>query len=294
MPIHLLRFLYRWSAQRHLICAFSIVAAGCTSFVPQCSVGQVVLAQDKGATDQDTKSPAFEVASIRPSNPEVSADAGVRVSPGRFTATRISVNGLISYAYNITIYNVSGGPEWADSQEFNVDARFDDPHPAGPSSPSSMSEDEQCKRMVQSLLVDRFRLRVRLDIKVESIYTLVIGKGGSSLIPASTTRSGTENANPATAESPSITFMQGQWVAKRQTMADLASLLSGQPGIGRIVIDETGLKGAYDFVLKWSPLPDNGGPNAFAAIAKLGLKLELQKRPLDAIVIEHVEKPTEN
>jgi uncharacterized protein (TIGR03435 family) len=77
-------------------------------------------------------------------------------------------------------------------------------------------------------------------------------------------------------------------------MSDLAELLSGQSGIGRIVVDETGLKGAFDFVLKWSPLSDSGGPTAFAALAKLGLKLELQKRPLNAIVIEHVEKPTEN
>ena len=269
------------------------VAIVCIAFASQCALVRTLLAQDQTYTARETKSQTFEVASIRPSNPDVSISAGVSISPGRFTARRVSVNGLISYAYNVTIYSVSGGPDWADSQEFNVDAGFD-PSLETPNTPSFRRGDENCKRMVRSLLADRFQLRVRHETKVESIYTLVVGNGGSKLVPAPPTPFDSENANSSKTEPSSITFMQGQWVAKRQTMADLAEMLSGQPGISRIVVDETGLKGVYDFVLRWDPLPDSGGPTAFAALGKLGLKLELQKRPLDAIVIEHLEKPTEN
>ena len=244
-------------------------------------------AQPQSATD--SKSPAFEVASIRPSNPDVRAVAGISVSPGRFTATRMSVNGLISYAYSVTIYDVLGGPDWTDSQEFNIEAKAEDPGLAY-SAPTKPAEDE-CRLMVQSLLAERFKLHVSHGTRVESVYALVKGKTIPGLVPASP-------PDPAPDGSPasqwSINFVHGQWIAKRQTMGSLADLLTGQPGIGRIVLDETGLKGAYDFTLDWSPIQDSGGPTVFAALAKLGLKLELKKHFSETIVIDHVEKPTEN
>jgi len=234
------------------------------------------------------RSPSFEVASIRPSNPASRENPSIQISPGRFDALSTSLNGLISYAYGVTIYGVSGGPDWADSQAFDLSARIES------ADICNSGQQDQCRLMVQSLLADRFKLSVRHAPKLEAVYILSVSRNGPKLSMTTPEVSTPADDSHQASRMPSIVFQQDQWVAKKAAMADLADLLSGQPGISRLVLDETGLSGSYDFVLDWNPVASEPRPTIFKALAKLGLVLKLQQRPLDFVIIEHVEKPSEN
>ena len=182
--------------------------------------------------------------------------------------------------------------------------------------------------MLQSLLADRFHLKVHIETRELPVYALVVARGGSKL-KASTPEPATppdQDAPPSPPGGPddaphsppkgsmfvrmSSTGVQAN--ATDSTVESLATMLTNQPDIGgRQVIDKTGLTGKYDWTLKWTPTVgmamrgmDNGAketsgepdaPGLFTALEEqLGLKLEPQKAPVEVVVIDHVEPPTAN
>jgi bla regulator protein blaR1 len=234
----------------------------------------------------------FEVASIK-RNAGNDKRRMFQVQPGgRLNATGFTVKMLIAQAYNVQEFQISGGPGWIASDPFDIVAKAED---GGPDRLSM----EQLRPMLQALLEERFQLKIRREAKEMPVYSLVVGKNGPKL-EASTSERG-----------PMVRMGRGQLIGTKAPMSQLAGTLSRM--VGRPIIDKTGLKGEYDFKLEWTPEPgqgdapfemkpkealppvDSNGPSLFTAIQEqLGLRLESQKAPGEVIVIDRVEKPSEN
>ena len=207
--------------------------------------------------------PAFEVASVKPANPTDGAIS--RRNYGEFMG---NLHFLISAAYGVDDYRITGGPKWLDADKFSVNYK-----PVGP----------QAALMLRTLLADRFKLAVHMETKELPIYSLVVAKTGPKMEKA---------------DKPVSTGSGAGKFSGTMEMSTLVSYLSSI--VGRGVVDNTGLKGAYTFTLKWTPddRPASGSdspPSLPTAIQEqLGLKLESKKGSVDILVIDHAEKPSEN
>ena len=233
---------------------------------------------------------SFEVASIKPSQP-ASLDrpmGGFRTSGGgRLNTLNTSLRMLIEFAYDVKDFQISGGPGWAGSEFYDIAAKADGnaTHP-------------QLRLMVQALLKDRFKLRLRHQTRDAPIYELVVAKGGPKM------------KEDTSSPQQRIAFTEpGKLIARRASLAELAGMLNRPTG--RTVVDKTGLPGTYSFELVWTPAvggggllgpprqdvapPDSSGPSLFTALQEqLGLRLQSAKGPVESLVIEAAEKPTEN
>lgn len=147
--------------------------------------------------------------------------------------------------------------------------------------------------MLQALLADRFKLQVAHDAKVVPVYDLEILKNAPKL----------QTSNPQISVGPSFIVRRGELVSTQHSIASLVGFLAGQ--LRRPVRDQTGLKGKYDFTLKWDPSENSAGPlqnsmdspapSIFTAIQEqLGLRLVSTKGPVDFVIIDHIERPSEN
>jgi uncharacterized protein (TIGR03435 family) len=238
--------------------------------------------------------PAFEVVSIHRSPPDL-LRFGFNLSPaGRFAATGMTVNGLVSFAYDAEYGTLSGGPGWAESEHFDINAKVEDSLVEARNKLPDKERTDQLRLLIQSLLEDRFQLTIRHERKEIPIYVLVIAKNGPKLTPAPPPPD-TEDSGSKTPKGMMLRLTGDGWVVKNITMSAWATQLSGQSEVDRMVVDETGLKGEYDFDLKWSGSRDGSGPALTTALEEqIGLKLEPRKKMVDTIVIGHVERPSEN
>jgi uncharacterized protein (TIGR03435 family) len=237
-----------------------------------------------------TPRPAFDVVSIKPSNP-INDRQQISISAGALTATA-SLRSLIVQAYGIHDYQLLGAPGWLDSARFDIVAKssdIEDPNKLSPTAQQAYIE-RQGQRL-QSLLEDRFQLKVHSGTKVMPAYALVIAKGGPKL----------HKADPA--ELPILSTQRpGRLRCGGASMAAFAAELTDD-GVDRQIFDKTGLAGTYDFTLEWTPdeapgagAPSNdSGPSIFTAVQEqLGLKLIPTKGPVPVLVIDHAEMPSEN
>jgi uncharacterized protein (TIGR03435 family) len=226
--------------------------------------------------------PAFEVASIKPVAPGSDGGSWI-VDHGRFIAQTGWVRAVIAWAYNVLPpVKVHGAPTWIDTDPYHFEAKAEDPN-AGP---------DQIRAMMQTLLVDRFKLMVHRETQEEQVYTLVVGKNGSKMQEAKEgQRSHMEYPGP------------GQLVCTACPLVTLtAAVLSSILGIP--VLDNTGLKGFYNFSLEFADprwgskdLPSElaSRPDIFSAVQEqLGLKLEAKKGPVEILLVDHIEKPSAN
>lgn len=241
--------------------------------------------------------PAFEVASVKLSKTGIRGGS-MEFSQGgeRFTMTNMPLGALILVAYNITVRQLSGPAEFI-SEKYDIAAKAE--HPVSPN---------EMLRMLQSLLADRFKLVLRRESNEVPIYALTIAKGGSKLRWSSAPES--EGAAPRIpARAGGAEPGNGHLIFKNESMADFAWALTRMAHIGdRVVVDDTGLKGKYDFELTFVPdvtpraggagrelaiLPD--GPSIFSALQEqLGLKLESKKASVEFLIIDHIERPSGN
>jgi len=250
----------------------------------------------------------FEVASVRPSGPG-GGQKGIRpYGGGRVTIIGLTVRELVRAAYGdqtiLMANQVTGGPSWVDSDSFDIIGL------AGRSSaPGGVLPHQRMLALLRSLLQDRFRLVTHTETRELPIYALVLdradGRLGPKLRPASTgcTPLG---GNPS-AGAPWCGFNNGpsRLSGLSVTMDLLAGVLAQQPDVGRIVRNRTGLAGAFDADAEFARLvPGNpatttagvpDGPSLFTALREqLGVRLESERGPVDVVVIDRVEKPTEN
>ncbi|MGA3096205.1 MAG: TIGR03435 family protein [Bryobacteraceae bacterium] len=242
--------------------------------------------------------PAFEVATIKPSDP---------ARPGKVFTVRdqdvmtvnTTLNDLITTAYDLHARQITGGPSWLDSDKYDLTGR-----PDVPGQPSVA----QIKIMLQKLIADRFQLKFHREKKDLSVYAIGVAKGGAKISKSQADPNGL----------PGLFFGGGgpgggmSFNVRNATMAEVASTLQGAV-LDRPVVDRTGLAERYDFIVKFtpdagqmagfgqaggpSPAADNpdAPPDLFAAFQQqLGLKIETSKATVDVLVIDKVEKPSAN
>ncbi len=211
---------------------------------------------------------------------------GMRMDPGRFIVTNTPLRILIRNAYRVPLYTITGGPGWMDSARYDIEAKVE-----------GEFNGEATLPLLRALLEERFQLKVHRETKEGPVYFLTVAKGGSKL-PASNCVSektcgtvsssktamnllGVKIDDPNSASVPGFTFY-------------LSSILE------RVVIDKTGLTGIYDDHLDYTAdsVPADvvtNGPSIFTAMQEqLGLKLESGRGPVPLLVIDHIEKPSEN
>ncbi len=277
-------------------------------------------AQIGSAQATTDKPPEFEVASIKPTKAGTQGFF-IRMQPGgRFVATGLTTKFLIEQAYDIKDSQLAGGPAWLDSEHYDIDAKPDEETGAAFDKLPPDQRRPRLNMMLKALLADRFKLSVTHETKELSVYALVIAKGGpkfheSTYKPAEKF-SDTPPPSPGQGGPPRQGIMmngRGELTVTYAGLPMFADVLSRS--VSGIVIDKTGLTGKYDFTLKWTPdevqgpmmpggsrpgadsppPPDSSGPSIFTALREqLGLKLEPQKAPTDVLMIQHVEKPSEN
>lgn len=263
--------------------------------------------------------PVFDVASVKPESDHgtgkqagaASARPGVQTDQGRFAWSE-SLYGFVLLAYGIQgcgavehdplrCPRLEGGPGWIQSDRFEIEAKIPAGTPAYTPIQFSSGEAPQLQAMLQALLADRFRLRIHHATKELSFYTLAAARGGVKIKPADGT------------EMHQLMFRVDEPVDQRATalhftvreaaIRELTRMLGNV--LGRPVVDQTGLKGTFDFDLTYDkdlappdsamPAAELGGPGLFEALEKqAGLKLAPAKGPMDVIVIDHVEKLSAN
>jgi uncharacterized protein (TIGR03435 family) len=230
---------------------------------------------------------AYDVISIKPNHSGGNSSSSSS-SESRLSATNISLKQLLQQVYAIKQNLISGIPDPIDSARFDIQAKVADPNPAILKKLSS----DQTRLMLLPLLSDRFRLKTHIEVKTLPVYELVLAKGGSKCKPSKDQT--TTDGDLTTDGSNTLVKIS----ARKSTMASLAKAISNR--VDRTVIDKTGLAGNFDFDLQWSreESPDPGGdapPTIFTAIEEqLGLKLQPGKGPVDTLVVDHAEMPSEN
>jgi uncharacterized protein (TIGR03435 family) len=283
----------------------------------QTAIGATRPGGETSTTGIDTSTSAkFEVTSVKPNK---SGDGRVMLSmppTGRYTATNVPLRLLVQNSYGLQPFQLVGAPNWMTSDRFDIVAK----------APDGFTPD-QLRPMVRSLLADRFKLKAHVETREMPTYDLVLarpdGKLGPNLKPSKTDcktmfanrRGGPPPAPPQPGQPMECGFMIGGGTMNAGGMALTQLAQSLAQFVNRIVIDKTGLAGEYDFQLAYTPegrggLPgipggpppgvdapaaDPDRPSLFTALQEqLGLKLDSQKGPVDVLVIDSVEQPTED
>ena len=238
------------------------------------------------AADAD---PSFEVATIKPSDPN-ERGKGFGGPPGRFRTINTTLDDLIMFAYGVHTKQIAGGPDWLGTQKFDIEAKPDTP---------GQASDKQNRLMMRKLLVARFALKFHEEKRDLPAFVLTVAKGGPKMEKSE------DDPNAPT----TFAFRQlGNLVFRNITMPDFASWM--QTVLDRPVVDHTELTGRYQGVLKWNPdetqfaifgpppqpsTAADAPPDLYHAIQEqIGLKMEAAKTPVEVMVLDHVEKPSEN
>lgn len=261
-------------------------------------------------------SPKFEVAAIKP-NKSGEPFMRIGVQPGgRFTATNVPVRDLIRSAYQVQPFQLVGGADWIGTERFDITAKAEGEITMAP--PGTVGP---MQWMLRSLLAERFKLVAHEEERELPIYSLIFARTDKKLGPKlqvstidcqgiiNAARGGGPPAiPPPTASGRPTCGMRvgpGQIMAGGFPMSNLANALA--PMVQRYVIDRTGLTGNYDMEVAFTPeqMPQGGGANApnfdpngpsiYTALQEqLGLKLDSQRGPVKVLVIDSVERPTED
>jgi uncharacterized protein (TIGR03435 family) len=238
--------------------------------------------------------PSLDVATVKPSDPSRQGK-GFGFRGTHFLTFNTNMNDLIAFAYGVHSKQIVGAPDWFGTQLYDIDGV-----PDAPGRPTL----KQMGIMVQKLLADRCQLKFHHETRELSVYSITVAPGGSKLTKTTITDPNQQGFN----------FRGlGDLIVRNMNMTEFASWM--QSGVmDKPVVDQTGLKDKYDFDLKWTPddsqfqqfrgavpmnTPPNTDPNAppslYTAVQEtLGLKFESTKAPDDVLVIDHVEKPSEN
>jgi uncharacterized protein (TIGR03435 family) len=249
----------------------------------------------------------FEVASIKPTLPgDRRRPAMEFLAGGRFRAINTPLFQVLATAYNVPWQSievlqlrVKGIPEWMFNETYDIEAKAESP--SSISGSSVKARNERIRLMLQSLLADRLKLKLRREITNVQGYALVVAKAGPKLQKAKTPEAAcVESAPfaPLTPTGPGCHQIQGGTGrgihATAIDMSDLALFVSNWSE--RPIIDATGLPGLYSVETEgWSPAGDNPSrPSLDEILDRLGLRLDNRKLPMETLVLEHIEKPSSN
>ena len=266
------------------------------------------------AQSPSPESPRFEVASIKRNtlNDRIVVS---QAQNGRVMLRGHTLGMLIQSAYQLQDFQVIGGPAWIETDRFDIQATEPALDPASAAGPVAPGPGQPRPRdlMLRALLEERFNLSVHKETRERPVYALVPARSDGRLGAALKPTAG-DCATAKGTESCGTTVGPGYIRVRGVTMAQLATAFSrlGMTGssLNRLVVDRSGLEGRYDAELKYTPenIPDLGpnppaflpaidpnGPSIFTAVQEqLGLKLDPQRGPVEVLVVDRVERPTEN
>jgi bla regulator protein blaR1 len=286
------------------------------------AVAHCAVAQADAAAPPSVAAPAFDVVSIRPvpSGALVSM-IGLHYTDDGFDSQSVTLSMLIRAAYGSiakfpTDDRVTGLPDWAKTTSYQIGAKMTEADTIAFKALPPDEKDKHRQAMLQAMLADRFQLTAHLGAKPASVYELVIAKTGAKLKETEINPD-----SPRDRDGKPITggFLMmkraGSVTAQAFTTSALANFLS-QPmaGLGRTVVDKTGLTGKYSFTLNWSPDPglsgggvpglavtlpppsdETTGASIFTALQEqLGLRLQPATDDLPIIIVDHIEHPSDN
>ena len=257
------------------------------SFILLSLTAAAALAQTPSLPTPEQANLQFEVASIRPSKPDAPFGSIKAAAGGDgYSAQGEPVRLMISLMFRIPERQIKG-PDWLEKDRFDIEAKADKKYTV-----------DELHAMYQNLLIDRFKLKYHLETKEANAYVLTVDKVGLKMVP---------DAKPEDFSIPWIPQGYGSVKGTRVPIPylcwQLGQILQDDE---RPVVDETGLKGKYDFTLIWLPsnadqFRDKLPPDVFerpiiftAVREQLGLKLTAQKGPVTYFVVDHIERPTEN
>ena len=260
------------------------------------------------------RKPAFEVASIK-RNTSGTPQYSINMPGCRFITTNATVKELLLYAYRPTSGQfrrdqVIGGPAWLDTDRFDIQAKPEGERPSIPH--------PEMQQMVQALLQDRFQLKAHIESRELPVYELVVTKDGpkikwvddqtpeSELSPtifcSPTAPSRLPRRGVSLIGTPNPAGMLLTITASATSVPTFIDLI--QPYTDRLILNKTGLKGMFDFKMQFglsgsspnagTPLAEPSGPSIFTGVQDLGLKLESTKAPIEVLVIDSVQRPSEN
>jgi uncharacterized protein (TIGR03435 family) len=278
------------------------------------------------AASSSAQSPTFEVASIKQNRTGAGFSTYAVRPGGRFVATNTSLKELIVLSHQILPFQLEGGPDWVESERYDINAKAEgELPPLPPNLPDA--DTPQVFLMIRSLLADRFGLAIRAETRDLSRYALVVARPGQigpqlarSTLDCAAIRferaraaraAGTGLVPPPPPPPPSrgerppcaAASTRGYHAASGMELASLVRSLSRV--LERAIDDETGLSGAFDWSLEYAPdalaaprangvpaAPDDRPSLPAALQEQLGLKLETRRGPVHIIIIEHVDRPT--
>ena len=270
----------------------------------------LALAITAGSAPSQTARPEFAVASIKPNKTGCCTSFGVGNGGGG--GIDVTLKMLIAFAYRVQQFQISGGPGWISSDRFDVEGKAEDRN----------ADFDQLRLMLRALFEDRFKLKLHRETKRSNVYALVVAKGGAKLKLSADQVSPDVNGPAAPGAGPNygvIRIGAGNLIGNAAPLSRFVTQLSQR--LDRPIIDRTKLTGRFDIQLKWAPdagespfdpggnrfateirdmngmtlRPDPLGPSIYSALQEqLGLKLESTKAPVEVLVIDHVERPSEN
>jgi uncharacterized protein (TIGR03435 family) len=229
--------------------------------------------------------PAFEVASIRPAAPDARERSLSQMPGARLSTMNASLRMLILLGYQVMPYQLSGGPGWLESDGFDIEARSGNPK----------ATQGEFRQMIRTLLAERFHMQAHTATQEMPVYLLTVARNGTKL---------TEDRSDA--EASMRNEGGGRMTGVKATLPMLAAALTRV--LGRKVVDQSGLTGAYTFKLQFAPdqkaappgdeLASHAagdGPSVFSALEEqLGLSLKAGRGPVEVLVIDRAEKPSAN
>jgi uncharacterized protein (TIGR03435 family) len=237
-------------------------------------------------TVPDAKMPAYDVAVIR-LNKSGSGLVNIWSNTDNYKASNVSLRVLLQDAYGIKEDLISGIPAAVNSARFDVEAKVVDPDV----SVLKKLNENQRRGMLRDVLFERFQLKAHLEVKTLPVYEMVIAKHGPKFKPS--VDGGKDDGGTSVRGSRSGV----KFTARDITMASFADSLHRQ--VDRTVLDKTGLPGKYDISLQWSKDDlsgaDSGPSILFTALQEqLGLQFRAAKGPVETLVVDHAEMPSEN
>jgi uncharacterized protein (TIGR03435 family) len=247
----------------------------------------------------------FDAVTVKPSHATNEHEGMYLRQPDGLKWADVTLSGMVANAYGVSRIvkgQIEGGPDWMGSRAFDINAKVDADTAARWSKMTQSEVDDERRSMTRSLLADRFHLRLHRETREMPVLVLRVAKSGSKLQPPHP-----EHDLQAGIPPNRINFFgHGNMEGHSALMSNLARSLASEPEIAaRAVVDKTGLTGGYDFTLRWTsddpgsvaaPADSNTQwPSLFTALEEqLGLKLTQEKQPIDIIVVDSLEMPSEN
>ncbi len=261
--------------------------------------------------------PSFAVVSVHPNNSDEVVAHG-NGSPDSYRVERTTIKDVLAYAFGLGYdHELENAPSWVLNDHFNIEGKLDDDQVASLGKLSRDDRGEQMRLMAQSMLAERFHLTYHFEKRDLPVYLLEIAKGGFKCPRDTTSQPAISDPSrprfrwsaapappppppgwhPPSPEEKKVLTQSMHMQTKGWPFWLVVTVLSHQPELqGRPVIDKTGLDGAYDCEMKWSQAGSDGADQFFfsAVQDQLGLKLQSAKGPVEVLVIDRIERPSEN